>query len=270
MRDFQFYEKFALNRERLSAILRCTAEDPTASKKTIAAAMGVNPYMVSGFRGWFCKTGLGTMMSKQTTFTPFAHLIARYDPYMEQDGTLWGLHYHLATSTNQERAEVWYQFFNTFATPGKSFTSNELQRYMDHTLAAYAASPAYIADDRKELLKCYASQAALGPIGLLHKEGEKDYRITGSLPDAAIVAYIVFDSWQRLFPTYDTLRLTQLCETPEMVGRICIVERVAVQQAVGILQSQGYLTFADTQHEPVSRRFHDDPLIFLEQYYQSL
>ena len=60
MREFRFHNNFMLNRDRLSAMFRCVAEDPAAAKESIAAAMGVNPYMVEGFRGWLCKTGLGS------------------------------------------------------------------------------------------------------------------------------------------------------------------------------------------------------------------
>jgi hypothetical protein len=272
MRTFNFHQSFTLNRERLSALLRCVVEDPAASKESVAAAMGVNPYMVEGFRGWLCKTGLGAYAHKAYAITEFGRLVARYDPYMEQPATLWGLHYHLAASQQDERADVWHQFFNDFASAGKQFADAELLAYMERTLAPGASSRNYIPKDTKELLKCYVRDEALGSLGLLRKDGKQSYTLApaGSLPDTPIIAYVLFDSWQRLFPTFDTLRLTQLCEEPEMIGRIFAVGRTQVQQAISMLQSRGLLTFADTQHEPVSRRFHDNPLTFLEHLYQSL
>jgi hypothetical protein len=36
------------------------------------------------------------------------------------------------------------------------------------------------------------------------------------------------------------------------------------------LQAMGLVTVADTQQEPVSRRFQDAPLSLLERYYQQL
>jgi hypothetical protein len=272
MRDFKFHNNFTLNRDRLSAMLRCVVEDPVAAKETIAAAMGVNPYMVEGFRGWLCKTGLGTFERKNYTISSFGQMVARYDPYLEQPGTLWGLHYHLAASQQEEHAEVWHRFFNEFATPGKSFTKTEMQAYMERTLAHNANSSGYIPDDSKELIKCYVRSEGLGDLGLLRLVGKNNYTVAAEAPapDINIMAYILFDSWRRLFPTFDTLRLSQLCEEPEMVGRIFVIGRAQVRQSVAMLQSKGLLTFADTQHEPVTRRFHDDPLSFLEQYYQSL
>lgn len=109
MREFRFHNNFMLNRDRLSAMFRCVAEDPAAAKESIAAAMGVNPYMVEGFRGWLCKTGPGSFARKTYTISTFGQIVARYDPYLEQPGTLWGLHYHLATSQQGERAEVKYR-----------------------------------------------------------------------------------------------------------------------------------------------------------------
>ncbi|NJN65898.1 MAG: DUF4007 family protein [Chloroflexaceae bacterium] len=270
MRDFKFHNNFTLNRERLSAMLRCVVQDRTASREAVAAAMGVNPYMVEGFRGWLCKTGLGRFERKTYTIAEFGNAVAHYDPYLEQPGTLWGLHYHLVASQQEERAAVWHSFFNEFATPGKSFTSTEMKAYMERTLAHTANSLGYVPDDCKEFLKCYVRSEALGSLGLLHSSKKDTYEVVGTQPDISIVAYVLFDSWQRRFPTFDTLRLTQLCEEPEMIGRIFVMGRTQVRQTVGMLQSKGLLTFADTQHEPVTRRFHDNPLAFLAHSYQSL
>lgn len=272
MRDLNFHQGFTLNRERLSALLRCVVENPTAPKATIAAAMGVNPYMVEGFRGWLHKTGLGQLKHKTYRISDFGHLVANHDPYLEQPGTLWGLHYHLVSSQQDERAEVWHHCFNTFITPGQSFSHTEIQMHMERVLGHKANSQDYITKDTNELLKCYVRPEALGHLGLLWSQKKRTYTVTTDVPrpDMSIIAYVLFDSWQRLFPTFDTLRLTQLCEAPEMIGRVFVAGRARVQQVVGILQSRGLLTFADTQHEPVTRRFHDTPLSFLEQYYQSL
>lgn len=270
MREFHFHQTFTLDRDLLAALLRCVIETPTVSRKTISAAIGVNTPKGEGLQGWFCKTGLGTHEKQTYTISPFGELVARYDPYMEHPTTLWGLHYHLAANPHQERAAVWYSFFNTFAAPGKHFTSTPLHASMEQALGHLASSTRYITKDTNQLLNCYVRPEALGNLGLLRRSQKNMYEIEGQQPDPAIIAYVLFDSWQRLFPTTDTLRLTQLCEEPEMIGRVFVASRNQVRHAIGLLQGMGLLIFADTQHEPVTRRFHGNPLTFLEQTYQRL
>jgi hypothetical protein len=74
--------------------------------------------------------------------------------------------------------------------------------------------------------------------------------------------------WQRRYDDTNTLRLSQLVSEPETPGRIFVATSTQVREFILHLQAQGLLTYADTQHEPVTRRFHDDPIVLLEQYYQ--
>jgi hypothetical protein len=81
---------------------------------------------------------------------------------------------------------------------------------------------------------------------------------------------MLFASWSRRFPGIDTLRLTQVCQEPELPGRILLARREQVVRWLTTLQAMGLVTVADTQQEPVSRRFQDAPLSLLERYYQQL
>jgi hypothetical protein len=42
----------------------------------------------------------------------FAKIISKYDPYFEDEATLWLIHYYLVTNKNQ--ATTWFWFFNVF------------------------------------------------------------------------------------------------------------------------------------------------------------
>ncbi len=73
-----------------------------------------------------------------------------------------------------------------------------------------------------------------------------------------------FDSWQWRFPGVDTLKLIQIYQEPDMLDRVCMAHRTIVQNSISVLQSMGLLTFADTQHEPVTRMVHVPPITLLE------
>ncbi len=110
--------------------------------------------------------------------------------------------------------------------------------------------------DAKELIKTYINPAALGDLRLLIRQGKSEIVVgRPDVPDALIVAYVLFDSWERRFGSIDTVRLGQLISEPESIGRVFIADDSQVRSSISALQSHGMLTFADTQHQSVTRRF---------------
>ncbi len=268
MREIRFHQGFALNRDRLAKMVQCIATEQDTSDEAIGTQIGVNPYMIEGLRGWLYKTGLGGGTSKRHFLSPFGTLVAQHDPDLRQTGTLWLLHYYLS-SQHEERAEVWYRCFNEFLDPGKQFTSDELQSYVARTMQNAPTNKAGIASDVNELLKMYTKSSGLGELRLIVPGGAKTYTASSpAVPDPYIAGYVVFESWTHRFGTADTIRLSQLVNEPEMPGRIFVAGRDEVRQHVLALQSLGLINFADTQHEPVTRRFTESPLVLLQRYYE--
>lgn len=77
--------------------------------------LGIGSNMVKSLRYWLQATGLtyeptGTKRYQQ--LTDFGEIIYKEDKYMEEMGTLWLLHYKLASS--KELATAWYFFFHQF------------------------------------------------------------------------------------------------------------------------------------------------------------
>ncbi|HEU4326452.1 MAG TPA: DUF4007 family protein [Roseiflexaceae bacterium] len=268
MRELRFNQGFPLYRERLSGMLRCIAAGQATSDESVGAFMGVNPYMVEGVRGWLCKTGLGRGTSKEYTLSPFGSIIAAHDPNLQRPATLWLLHYYLV-SQHEERAEVWYRCFNEFLMPGQPFTAAALEDHVFRALEQTPGNKSGVANDTKELIKTYTNAAALGNLGLIVRQNKTEIVSgTPALPDPLITAYVLFDSWPRQFGSVDTVRLSQLVDTPESIGRVFLANNTQVRELIGGMQSMGLLTFADTQHEPVTRHFHDAPIALLERYYR--
>jgi len=77
--------------------------------------LGIGSNMVKSLRYWLQVAGI-TQERKSgkriQTFTPLGELIYQYDRYIEEQGTLALLQYHLAN--NEEEATSWYYFFNFF------------------------------------------------------------------------------------------------------------------------------------------------------------
>jgi hypothetical protein len=268
MRSLQFNQGFPLERNLIKGMLQFIATGEPFSNEAVGAYIGVNPYKVNGLRGWFCKLGLGNGSVKGYHLSPFGIAVAAHDPDLTRPGTLWLLHYFLS-SEHEERSEAWYQCFNTFLYPGMSFSREELQEYIERNLPESPSNKAALEKDTKELVKTYNQASALGSLEIITRQvGKKLVAGLGILPEPLIVAYILFDMWRRRYNDTNTLRLSQLVSEPETPGRIFVATSAQVREFILHLQAQGLLTYADTQHEPVTRRFHDDPTILLEQYYQ--
>jgi hypothetical protein len=77
--------------------------------------LGIGANMVKSLRYWLQAVKLTTepVSGKRTqSLTPLGEVIYKNDPYMEELGTLWLLHYQLAC--NDDDATAWYYFFNEF------------------------------------------------------------------------------------------------------------------------------------------------------------
>lgn len=268
MREFAFFQGFTLRRDRLAAILRSVAVNPVAPDIEIATEMGVNPYMVEGFQGWLYKTGLATKSGKDYLLLPFGALIVQHDPDLADPGTLWLLHFHLTTQ-HVERAEVWYRFFNEFATPHQTFTRDEWYSAIARLITDVPTNKAGLSKDPGEMLNTYTRSQALGNLGLLEATDKKNttFRVSGATPPPLIAAWMLLDTWERRFAHTDTVRLSQICQEPEFLGKLCLLDRERVHSLLNQIQSMGLIALADTQHEPVTRRFRESPLSLLEQYY---
>lgn len=86
--------------------------------------LGLGTNMVKSLRYWLQATGLTTEVlagGRHQEFTKLADVIWDKDRYMEEIGTVWFLHYKLAS--NEKEATAWYYFFNEF--PLKEFSKED-------------------------------------------------------------------------------------------------------------------------------------------------
>ena len=77
--------------------------------------LGIGANMVKALRYWLQAVGLTSEPAsgrRTQVLTPLGDVIFEHDKYIEEMGTLWLLHYKLAS--NAEDATAWYYFFNEF------------------------------------------------------------------------------------------------------------------------------------------------------------
>ena len=116
---FGKHETFYLRDGWLSKGLVSIARNPRIFReKDAPVQLGIGRNMVRSLGFWTLAAGLAERVKDEQRvlvhrLTPFGQMVWKHDPYLEDEGTLWLVHYHLACS--REQATTWYWFFNHFA-----------------------------------------------------------------------------------------------------------------------------------------------------------
>lgn len=115
---FRGHETFFIRKGWLSKGLKNVSVDPAVFMGNSGNPMdvlGIGSNMVKSLRYWLQVVGLTSEPNsgkREQKFTDFGKIIYENDPYLEEIGTLWLLHYNLAK--NIKEATAWYYFFNEF------------------------------------------------------------------------------------------------------------------------------------------------------------
>lgn len=99
--------------------------------------LGVGKNMVTSIRYWLRSFGL---TSETDTLQPIAHQLLGadgFDPYLEDEATLWYLHYLLVKSG---RASIYHFIFNELRKQGFSFSRAQLQQFVARKCAERGAA----------------------------------------------------------------------------------------------------------------------------------
>jgi len=123
---FGRHETFALRYSWLTKGLHALKKDPKLFDSDDAVVtLGVGKNMVAAIRYWLRACQLITP-SKPDEITDIGRMLfdinEGLDPYLEDEATIWLIHWLLATNT--ELATAWYWFFNKYHKP--EFTGQEL------------------------------------------------------------------------------------------------------------------------------------------------
>ena len=115
---FRAHDTFFIRKGWLNKGMRNVQNDPQVFMGVNGNPMdilGIGANMVKALRYWLQAVGLTEEPPagrKVQNFTNFGTVVYENDPYFEEMGTLWLLHYKLAT--NKTDATAWYYFFNEF------------------------------------------------------------------------------------------------------------------------------------------------------------
>jgi len=164
---FRAHDTFFIRKGWLNKGLRNVSIDPSVFMGTQGNPMdilGIGANMVKALRYWLQAVGLTKEPNtgrKEQTLTKFGELVFDNDPYIEEMGTLWLLHYQLAT--NKEDATAWYYFFNEFKMV--EFTKEDFVKQLNNYIRINGeeVSERSLEDDYNCIINTYVSRIKSNP-----------------------------------------------------------------------------------------------------------
>jgi hypothetical protein len=174
---FRAHESFFIRKGWLYKGMKYVKEDKTVfmgGSGNPMDVLGIGANMVKSLRYWLQAVELTKEPpsgKKYQEFTDFGQVVYQNDKYMEEMGTLWLLHYKLAS--NEHLATSWYYFFNEFNRT--EFTKDDFVKQLNAyiLLNGESYSERSLEDDFNCIINTYIPRSKLNP-GKVHPESNID------------------------------------------------------------------------------------------------
>jgi len=187
---FRAHDTFAIRKGWLHKGMRHVINNPRVFVDKDINQMdelGMGANMVKALRYWLQAVGLtveGVGNTREQALTPIGQIIWENDSYIEEDGTLYLLHYLLAS--NKELATSWYYFFNHINSneiDKQTFLDN-LKLYIDLEGDGTSVAERSLEDDFDCIIKTYIPTSKTSN----RKENSPENNMDSPLCDTYLVA----------------------------------------------------------------------------------
>lgn len=307
---FKAHQSFFIRKGWLSKGIRAVEGNnailmPSNSREAMDS-LGLGANQVVALRYWLTALGLIEKSSnkKEHVSTELCRIISDNDPYIEELGTLWVLHYNLAT--NRDEATSWYWFFNHLNS--KVFTKRELVEGLHNFVLTFDSEQAdekgsskavsslesdidcilstYVPHERltgKRVSPESVIDCPLGDLGILDIENRamKTYRKKSGASDIPnmVILYAILKQLDapdaRLEsdnPRTAEIKISELLTGEGSPGKIFNLDSMQLLNKLYELERQGYMTVNKTAGSDVVRITSGslDPMGCLVKYYEVL
>lgn len=289
---FRGHETFAIRKGWLSKGMKYVSksEDVFISKvENPMDVLGIGSNMVKSLRYWLPAVGLtqeATTGRRAQTFTEFGTCVCANDKYMEELGTLFLIHYKLAS--NRDGATSWYYFFNEFNM--SEFSSEDFVNAIQGYVLMQGEAPIAIRslnDDFSCIISTYLPKfkattkklspennldcplGELGLVDILSKE-RKTYRKVSPSAEALNPWVTLAVIWDRADGRTE-IGLNELLTAPNNIGRIFNLDAIVMLDVLHKAEKMGEIKIIRTAGLDVVQLLR--PRTFMECvdcYYKSL
>lgn len=240
---------FELNNNHDSTIL--------SDVKSGIAKLGVGANMVKSIKYWLTTANLVkyNKATRKFELTALGRLIANYDVYLEDELSLWLIHYSI--SSNYQSATTWYIFWNYFK--GETFDIKDVENYLKYYLDSEEISynENSLENDIAVLLQMYSKNLSddpeentVCPLSRLHlitqsmNEYEKEYTILQEGHEL-IILYILCNSKDEDGIFYYKKGYIKLSEAEELLEHYLNLTRIMANEYIDVLKSR-YINIINT------------------------
>lgn len=292
---FRAHDTFAIRKGWLNKGLRNIVKAPDvfiSKENNPMDVLGIGANMVKSLRYWLQATGLTVEPNsgKRTqSLTSIGEIIYNNDPYFEETGSLWLVHYGLAT--NLEDATSWYLFFNEFQM--QEFSEDDfyksLRKYITMQDGETMPSSRAISDDFKCIINTYYPgkrysgddidpenniECPLTELGLISfvatTQGNRIYRKcvpkNENIPDL-IALYAIL----KQIGEQKEVKISLLQNSTNSIGKIFLLDTLSLLHILYQLERAGYIKVVRTAGLDVIRISTElTPEECVKQYYSEL
>ena len=290
--SFSGHETFPLRYAWLSkAVHHLELDDELFSRSDALVTLGVGKNMVSAIRHWSFTFGVAERRGAKYYVSDLGkYLIASdgWDPYLEDPGTLWLLHWQLVR--NLEKASTWFLAFTQWNR--ESFTRDDLVDWLliqVESQSGTRATRGSIKRDTDVFIRTYVpfSVTATRPpeetfdsplveLGLIREIEREVYAFArgqkATLPDEIFV-YALMDYWNVIAPQQQTLGFENILHGRGSPGAAFKLTENALVERLERLPSWTSIRFDDTAGMRQLLRLTDgafDPMTALKHYYDAI
>lgn len=231
--------------------------------------LGVGSNMVKSIRYWLQSVNLTVEergdggKRKQFPTKDFGEIILKEDPYFEDLGTLYLLHYNLVN--NSSLATSWYLFFNRISATEMTKEGMKLAliQQIENIDPGANHSEKSIIDDCRCIIKTYAIDendsedpednmicpfTELGLLNKIKRKGNEELivKLTPSKKklDRLIILYVIVDNLEKKHENITTIN--RLIEDDSNIGKVFNLDKNSINEYLDILQQERYLSISRT------------------------
>lgn len=250
---------------RIASFLNMPENEKLAGKQ-IADQLGISRARLG--RLWMMARALGLGTKGIWKLTDLGKVIIEYDPYLDDIGTLWLLHFVISSDPD---ILVWNKMINHVFPENHHVNMSIAKPYFEDALADFsvASYEQHLNKEIQSFFDAYTGQH-FENLGYMLEEEDKNYRLTPSqsIPPHILGASILIYR-ERFAPNVATLDINTLAQTDNSPGRIFALTQRQLRDLLENIKNKGYI-FVESRADLDQIRFRDDiyPIDTIQRYYE--
>lgn len=238
----QLTNGYYLHFDQMARLLRYVQQHPEIkrfSQVALAGGTGLTVRQVESLGSVMVRLGLLRPVTYR--LTGLGALVVEHDAFLDDLGSLWLSHYHLASDTT---ILVWNRMTNYVLPGGRPVTSPEARDSFQPFLTGYTARSASkkLLEELHAFFDAYTDQA-FRRLDYLHATGDGVYALTGSPAPVPLTAFlaILLLYRDRFQPGASGLEVPTICTADNSPGRLLHLGETQVRALLDKLHEAGRL-----------------------------